>query len=1152
MNTILLLLAVLVATDSGPRRGDGPADVMGRLSVLTDREARREELLSLGEDYLAPGSAPGPYEGGIRLQDLAPGDVVAVRVWRALTPDDLALLDLGGLWPAGAAAGPDVFAAVVLEAPDAARLAGSGFVRSISPWDASADCPPGPPTDWSGRFLVRLVGDEPPSGGEWVSPGLASVPGAPSDLETLCSLPGVLSVSWEPLARPENAMFRADDSRRLTGCPMVWEYYGGGGVLAGVLDTGVWSEHPDLQGAVLSGPPDPDGHGTAVCGVIASRGTLPLGCEWDGRGVAWAAGLHVIERPSELTPSGLAGLLDEFEAAGCVLVNNSWGFPSDSYDAFCETVDGWIDANATVVVFSAGNDGDPSTITSPGAAKNCITVGAVTYVPDDQGNCYLAGYSSEGPTPDGRLKPEILAPGGDWVMESMANGVVTTNAWYGGGWLDEEEDRWPGEPSYTRVAGTSMAAAHVSGAVTLCYEKYGELVHPEDISALLVACAIPLEGNTGPDLSGYATTACGYGLLDAFHLPGVYFSEEVDRPLWVYDTMSEGSAPREWTFYIPGNVLRLSAAMAYSDVPGEGIGNDLELTLISPSDVEYEYVLPAGVTSESPIERICITGPEPGAWRAVVGAAGWSDPGDPFEEESYSVAIYSFSREPEILVQSPRDTTIYASPGSEIDIPVALINTGGYIAAGTWAELDAPSGFSGEIDQPTYFGNLVYRNSVAVHTFTVQTPDLPGTYQLTVRADAANLGLQPDSATFQVVLAYPDLVVSIPSPDVSPPFEVGQSVLFSVIVTNQGVGPCAGSSLSLFLEADPDSSTHEVAVFDVEALTGGGSQSFSAPVLLTYFDLGERFLAAEVDADAVVEESDETNNRSAYGPFAVEGSFAPPADLAAESGNDGFIPLSWSPPDVPRGGGNDGSKGLSDYALYRGLSPMGPDSLPLAVLPWSDTTYTDSLVSNGVTYYYWATCLYEDPPGESIYSNVASATAQGPSGSLSGEVWDVMTGQRLPDVEISIELLGLETPTDEDGWYSFASVPVGQVAVTADPPGYVAVTDTVVIVEDEETLHDFPLERDLGLGIGVLPNPFTPNGDGINDEAFFRWPAMGDADLAVTIYGIDGVPLRSMTGSGGTSWDGLDDAGRTVPGGLYVFVAVSGDQRKSGVLCLAR
>ena len=1149
IDTAVLFLAMLILSGQSPTQGTEPSGLFARLST-EEPTARQLLLLEMNPSYEASSEASGTWEGNSVPGSAAPGDVVELRVWRPLTPADLSLLDRSGFWPAGFSPGGDVFAAVVVADPDITLLASSGFARSLSPWDpspVSGDAPP----DWTGHFLVRHTGLEPPSGGEILTEGYARIPGSPADLGMLCSIPSVLSVDWERRFSPSNSAFRADDSRRITGYPEVWEYYQGGGILTGVLDTGVWAEHPDLSDAVISGPPDIDGHGTAVCGVIASRGETPLGCYYNGRGTAYLSSLFVLERPETVTPSGLMGLLDEFDAAGCRSVNNSWGSPASGYDALAFAVDEWINDNDVVLVFSAGNEGDPGTITSPGTAKNCITVGAVTYVPDANGNCYLAAYSSQGPTSgDQRLKPEILAPGGDFVMESMTNGVVSTNAMSGGVWLDDPTDRWPGEPSYTRRVGTSMSAAHVSGAIAFCFEKYGDLVHPEDISALMAASAIPLAGNTGDASSGYATNGYGYGLLDAYHLPGVYFSEEVDRPLWVYDTMTEGGPDREWTFYLPGSILRVSAAIAYCDVAGEGIRNDLDLTLISPSSSEYSFTLPVGVTSESPVERICIENPEHGAWQARISADAWSDPGNPFEEEEYSLVIYTYSRDPQVMVLSPADTTLYASPGSELDIPLTVYNPGGYVAAGTWASISAPPGFQGEVDDPRFMGNLVYRNSAAVDTFTLSTPEVPGTYQLLARVEAANLGVEPDSATFQVVLAYPDLVVSAPSPSIQPPFEVGETVNFSVVVTNQGQGPSGPSDLTLYLETDPDSSSNPVAYFEVPPLSGSESVSFSDQITFTYFDLGERYLAAEVDEGDMVQESVEDNNRASYGPFLVEGTLAPPQNLTAESGNDGFIPLTWRPPSLTSGD-RDAGKGLSGYRLYRSLDPLSIDPDSLATMTAADTSYIDSLVSNSVTYFYWATCIYQDPTGESDRSNMASATAQGPSGSLSGSVLDDITGQPLRDVSLSIEQFGLEAVTDIDGDFLFGNVPIGDVPVMVAHFGYLILTDTVTILEDQETIRVFRLVRDLGEDLRVIPNPFTPNSDGINDAASFIWQAFEGQTITVTVYSMEGVPLRTIEGTDPV-WNGQDDGGGPAPGGIYVFMAWAGDQRRSGVICLAR
>jgi serine protease AprX len=68
-----------------------------------------------------------------------------------------------------------------------------------------------------------------------------------------------------------------------------------------------------------------------------------------------------------------------------------------------------------VVVASGGNTGPESiTVGVPGNVPYIITVGAMTdnYTPDDPTDDYLASFSSAGPTVEGFVKPDMLAPGG--------------------------------------------------------------------------------------------------------------------------------------------------------------------------------------------------------------------------------------------------------------------------------------------------------------------------------------------------------------------------------------------------------------------------------------------------------------------------------------------------------------------------------------------------------------------------------------------------------------------------------------------------------------------------------------------------------------------------------------------------------------------
>jgi gliding motility-associated-like protein len=230
---------------------------------------------------------------------------------------------------------------------------------------------------------------------------------------------------------------------------------------------------------------------------------------------------------------------------------------------------------------------------------------------------------------------------------------------------------------------------------------------------------------------------------------------------------------------------------------------------------------------------------------------------------------------------------------------------------------------------------------------------------------------------------------------------------------------------------------------------------------------------------------------------------------------------------------------------------VGPESEPIAEVPATDLAYTDSLVSNGITYYYWATGIYEDPYGESPLSEMASATPQGPSGSVTGTVSDVYTGRLIPDAAVSVEDLGLTEYTGDEGQYTLPDLPVGPVPVAVTLEGYRPARDTVTVVADSTVVLDFGLLYDVGEGMKVIPSPFTPNGDGINDVAWFIWPAMEGRRITVRVYDLQGVPLREISGTQ-PFWDGTDDDGGEVPGGLYVYYAESGGRSVSGLVCLAR
>lgn len=104
--------------------------------------------------------------------------------------------------------------------------------------------------------------------------------------------------------------------------------------------------------------------------------------------------------------------------------------------------------NGCIPVAAAGNSGPaPQTVGSPGWLPNVLSVGATDALTGD-----VTEFSSRGPTPDGRIKPDVVAPGAN-----VDSGIT--------GLLDASGDQVVSRSAF--IDGTSMAAPHVSGIVAI-------------------------------------------------------------------------------------------------------------------------------------------------------------------------------------------------------------------------------------------------------------------------------------------------------------------------------------------------------------------------------------------------------------------------------------------------------------------------------------------------------------------------------------------------------------------------------------------------------------------------------------------------------------------------------------------------------------
>ncbi len=102
----------------------------------------------------------------------------------------------------------------------------------------------------------------------------------------------------------------------------------------------------------------------------------------------------------------------------------------------------------------------------------------------------LAAFSSNGPTRDGRLKPDIAAPGqgiGAAMTQDTSLGTCTTTSTFYSYLNDNMK--------HQMQSGTSMAAPHVTGAVALLFQKFGPLTRAEIMSKLATLALV--DGNTG-------------------------------------------------------------------------------------------------------------------------------------------------------------------------------------------------------------------------------------------------------------------------------------------------------------------------------------------------------------------------------------------------------------------------------------------------------------------------------------------------------------------------------------------------------------------------------------------------------------------------------------------------------------------------------
>ena len=243
-------------------------------------------------------------------------------------------------------------------------------------------------------------------------------------------------------------------------------------VTVAVLDSGIDSRHPDLEGKVLAfqdfikggnTPYDDYGHGTHVCGCIAGSGKASEGIY---AGIVPNASLivgKILDKKGDGSVSKMAEAMRWILSIKNIYnirvlnisIGTGRGYDEEEYDEIRELLnEAWY--QGIMIVCAAGNSGPASgSISMLGMNRNIITVGC-----HEGRESYRFGhpcqfYSGRGEISTIYRKPDIVAPGTEIISCKAAP--------YRGKTVSDKY--------YCKKSGTSMATAIVSGCCALFFEK---------------------------------------------------------------------------------------------------------------------------------------------------------------------------------------------------------------------------------------------------------------------------------------------------------------------------------------------------------------------------------------------------------------------------------------------------------------------------------------------------------------------------------------------------------------------------------------------------------------------------------------------------------------------------------------------------------
>lgn len=545
----------------------------------------------------------------------------------------------------------------------------------------------------------------------------------------------------------------------------------GAGITWADVDTGLNSSHPDITGRVTayvsypgagSANTDPDGHGSHTAGAIFGDGqggtgiTDPNGFYW-GTGMAPEANLVVQNAllGSSWPPSGgWQQLSKDSVINGAIGSSNSWytgASGSQGYSSAARTHDLMVrDANfdtastaePLIMVFSAGNSGpSATTITEPKEAKNLIVVGSSSNYPRSGSSVSgMSSFSSRGPAQDGRILPNVMAPGEQTASFKGNTGSTSCTSSVSGS----------GSTYYTYCSGTSMAAPFVSGASALIADWWANsgfgTPSPAMVKALLVNSASDMAGGAdgnGGTLTNIPNNNQGWGRANLSNVIGTSISTVYRDQVTLLSSTGQ-EAVLDVVVADPSKPLKIS--LVWSDAPGAvsanpTLVNDLNLSVVTANQTFLGNRFNNGWSATggsfdvlNNIENVYVQNPGEGA-TIRIQAMNIAGDGVPYNgdatDQDFALVCQNCSTQEDFTLSASPNTLDVCAPNNAI-YTVRLGAVGGFAEQVTLSTVGAPVGsstnFSVNPVSPSGESVLTVGNTGSVST---------GTYPITIQGTSA-------------------------------------------------------------------------------------------------------------------------------------------------------------------------------------------------------------------------------------------------------------------------------------------------------------------------------------------------------------------------------------------------------------------------------